>query len=470
MTGRKRVRGLVAIGGAAMLTATGCAFSGLNSLPLPGAVGRGPSANIYHVEIANVGTLESNSPVMINDVVVGSVGKLTVQGWHANVEISVKPGTVVPANAVAAVGQTSLLGSMHLELNTPPGQPAAGPLAPGATIGLNRSSTYPSTEQTLSSLSAVVNPGGLGQLGDIIHNTNAVLSGHETQIRDLLTRLNDFVGTLDQQRDNLIASIQQLNRLAGTFAAQYDVIVQALNKIPPALDVLIRERPHITEALEKLGTFSDTATRLVNDSKADLVKNLQNLEPTFRALADVGPGIDDALAYSTVFPYGQQLIDRGLKGDYFNLYAVLDLTVSRVRRTLYLGTRWGTDGAELIPAPGDPGYAAYYRNNPGSALVAVPPQGSGPPPVMGTGGLPAAPWQAPPPPQPPGLPPTPWGQPQPPPTWDQLGVAAPPPPSAGPLPAPPSAGPPPAPPSAGPYPAETQSAPVAFPPMDQGGR
>ncbi len=470
MTGRKRVRGLVAIGSCAMLTATGCAFSGLNSLPLPGAVGRGPSANIYHVEIANVGTLESNSPVMINDVVVGSVGKMTVQGWHADVEISVKPGTVVPANAVASVGQTSLLGSMHVELNPPPGQPPTGRLEPGATIALNRSSTYPSTERTLSSLAAVVNGGGLGQIGDIIHNTNAALSGHETQIRDLLTRLNDFVGTLDQQRDNLIGSIQELNRLADTLAGQRDVITQALNKIPPALDVLIRERPNITTALEKLGVFSDTATRLVNDSKDDLVKNLQNLEPTFRALADIGPGLDDALAYATVFPYGQQLIDRGLKGDYFNLFAILDLTVTKLRRTLFLGTRWGVDGAEMVPAPGDPGYDAYYRNNPGNALVAVPPQGSGPPPVMGNGGLPVPPWAVPPPPQPPGLPPPPWGQPLPPPTWDQLGVAVPPPPSAGPPPAPPSAGPPPAPPAGGPYPAETQSAPVDFAPMDQGGR
>ena len=56
-------------------------------------------------------TLESNSPVLISDVVVGSVGKMTVDNWHADVEISVKPDVVVPANAVATVGQTSLLGS-----------------------------------------------------------------------------------------------------------------------------------------------------------------------------------------------------------------------------------------------------------------------------------------------------------------------------------------------------------------------
>ena len=153
-------------------------------------------------------TMESNSPVMMDDVVVGSVGSMKVKDWHADVEISVKRDVVIPANVVASVGQTSLLGSMHVELNPPLGQPASGRLRPGATIPLSRSSTYPSTEQTLSSLSLVVNGGGLGQIGEIIHNFSAALSGREGAVRDLINRLDTFVGTLDQQRDTIVTSIQ----------------------------------------------------------------------------------------------------------------------------------------------------------------------------------------------------------------------------------------------------------------------
>ncbi len=338
----------------AATTIAGCSFQGVNSLPLPGAVGRGPDAKIYHVELANVGTLESNSPVMVDDVVVGSVGKMTVKGWHANVDVSVRPDVVVPANAVASVGQTSLLGSMHLQLDPPLGEAPRGRLEAGSTIPLSKSSTYPSTEQTLSSLSLVLNSGGLTQLGDIIHNFNAALSGRQEKIRDLLTRLDDFVGTLDEQRDNIIASIQSLNRLANTFAGQRDVITEALNKIPPALDVLVKERPTITTALEKLGTFSDTTTQLVNDSQAYLVRNLQNLEPIIRSLVDVGPDLAAALAYVPHFPYSQDLIDRAVRGDYANLFAVLDISRERLKRTLLLGTRFGEPGVVLPPAPGEP--------------------------------------------------------------------------------------------------------------------
>ena len=360
------------------LTTAGCGFQGLNSLPLPGAVGRGPHAVTYHVEVANVGTLESNSPVMLNDVVVGAVGKMTVAGWHADVEVSAQPGVVVPANVVATVGQTSLLGSMHLALNPPLGQAPEGRLQPGATIPLSKSSAYPSTERTLSTLSTLVNSGGLGQIGDIIHNFNVGLSGRQSEARDLLARLDKFVGVFDRQRDAVIASIQALDRLSGTLAAQRDVVTQALDEIPPALDVLIAERPRITTALEKMRTFSDTAAGLVNDTHADLVTNLRNLDPTVRALADVGPEIDTALAFLPVMPFGQNIIDRAIRGDYMNLFAVFDLTLPRLKRTLLSGTRWGNEHALLVPAPGDPGYDAFYSTNPLTAPLAPPPQSTAP--------------------------------------------------------------------------------------------
>ncbi|BBY30930.1 MCE family protein [Mycolicibacterium sediminis] len=366
---------LLAVGTAVAVSASGCAFQGINSLPLPGAVGRGPDAVTYHVQIANVATLESNSPVLMNDVVVGSVGRMDVQDWHANVEISVKPDVVVPANAVASVGQTSLLGSMHLALNPPLGQAPEGALPPGSTIGLNESSTYPTTEETLSSLSVVVNAGGLGQIGDVVHTFNQALSGREEDWRNLLTRLDEFIGVLDQQRQSLVATIEGLNRVASNFADRRDVIDRALQRIPRALEVLDRERPQLTTALTKLGQFSDVATRLVNDSGDDLVKNLKNLQPTIKALADVGPDLDASLAYATVFPYGQNLIDRAVRGDFINLFATVDISGPRLRKSIFLGSRAGQEGRDLVPLPGEPFFQRYTFDPLGRPLAPQPPGG-----------------------------------------------------------------------------------------------
>ncbi|MGY4712821.1 MCE family protein [Mycolicibacterium sp. CBM1] len=385
------VRRLVVTASCVAVTATGCSFGGLNSLPLPGTVGHSEGSTSYHVELANVAQLESNSPVLVGDVVVGSVGKMTVTDWHADVEVSVKPGVVIPANAVATVGQTSLLGSMHLALNPPLGQAPTGVLKPGATLGINKSSTYPSTEQTLSALSVVVNGGGLGQIGDVIHEFSAAVNGREDKIRDLLTQLNDFVGLLADQRDSINAAVNSLNRLAGTFAGQSEVLTDALNRIPPAVDVLVNERPRITTALAKFRDFSNLATGLVNDTKADLVRNLQNLEPTLKALADVGPKLDTALAYLPTFPYTQATIDRAIRGDYLNQFIIFDLTVPRLKKTLFLGTRWGDENAKLVPAPGDPWYATYTYDPLHAPFSSAPPtQVADIPPLVDPAPAPAA--------------------------------------------------------------------------------
>lgn len=373
-----------------VLFSTSCGFGGVNTLPLPGAVASGAGNAVYHVQIANVGTLESNSPVMIDDVVVGSVGKLSVHNWVADVEVRVRPDVVVPANAVATIGQTSLLGSMHVALDPPVGQAPTGRLEPGSTLPQNRASKYPSTEQTLSSVSAVVNAGGLGQIGDFIHSTATALSGRESEIRDLISRLNTFVGTVDEQRDRFAASIQELDRLTNTLAAQKNDITDALHTVPPALDVLLEERARLVTAMQKLGEFSDTATHLVNSTQDDLVRNLTNLEPTLKALADVGPHLDNVLAIAPSFPFPQNFIDRAIRGDYVNIFATIDLTVPRLKRSLFLGTRWGDPNAPLVPAPGDPAHL-NYSYEPLSVGVSPPiPEAGAPPPPQAGAPLPTA--------------------------------------------------------------------------------
>ncbi|MFL0275592.1 MCE family protein [Mycobacterium sp. SMC-19] len=379
----RSIRRLAALACTTVLLTSGCTFEGLNSLPLPGTVGTGSGAVTYQVQIANVGTLESNSPVMVNDVVVGAIRRMTVDNWHANVEISVRPDVVIPANAVAAVGQTSLLGSMHLALDPPLGEAPTGRLQPGTTIALSKSSTYPSTEQTLSSLSVVVNGGGLTRIGDIVHNFNAALDGRQVQIRDLLTRMNTVVTMLDNQHDNIIATVSSLNRMAQTFAGQREVLTAALNRIPGALEVLNRQRPRLVTALDRLGGFSATANQLLNDSQADIVRNLENLEPTVRALADVGPDLMTALSYLPTYPYTQDFIDRGIRGDYMNQFIVFDFTIPRLKSGILLGTRWGEPGASFVPAPGDPWYNTYTRD-PLKAPLGPPPTELAPLPPLST--------------------------------------------------------------------------------------
>jgi hypothetical protein len=81
-----------------------------------------------------------------------------------------------------------------------------------------------------------------------------------------------------------------------------------------------------------------------------------------RALADVGPDLATALAFLPTFPYTQEFIDRGIRGDYMNQFIVFDFTIPRLKAGLMLGTRWGEPNATMVPAPGDPWYNTYTRD------------------------------------------------------------------------------------------------------------
>jgi hypothetical protein len=140
--------------------------------------------------------------------------------------------------------------------------------------------------------------------------------------------------------------------------------------------VLDRTRPQLTTALTKLGKFSDTANKLVNDSQTDLVNNLKDLEPAIKALGDAGPDLDQMLAYATVFPYGQDLIDRAVRGDFLNLFATIDISGPRLRRSIFLGTRVGQEGRDLVPLPGEPFFQRYTYDPLGRPLGPLP--GGGP--------------------------------------------------------------------------------------------
>jgi hypothetical protein len=98
------------------------------------------------------------------------------------------------------------------------------------------------------------------------------------------------------------------------------------------------------------------------------------------------------LAFLSAFPLGQDLIDRGVKGDYMNLFTIMDLTVPRLKRSLFLGTRWGDANAQLVAAPGEPGYLNYTYNPLG---VGVLPPDAPPPPSAPPSPAPAPPAIAP---------------------------------------------------------------------------
>ncbi|MFD4293427.1 MCE family protein [Rhodococcus sp. NPDC058505] len=327
---RGRRAAVVAVALGLTLTLTACEWDGLNSLPLPGTQGTEDGSYTVRIEMPNVTTLSQNSPVRVNDVTVGAVTGIEVDGWNALVTVSLNPDVQLPANATARIGQTSLLGSQHLELAPPEGIAPDGTLQDGDVIPLDRAGAYPTTEQTLSSLSVVLNGGGLAQINDITRELNAAFDGRTDSIRDLLPQLDSLVGSLDRQRGEIISAMEGIDRLAGTVNQQTEVLNAALEAVPPALNVLVDQRQNLTNALVALGTFSTTATRVINESGDDLKANLASLAPLLDELASTGNNLTEVMSLLFTFPFAMKNMDQFIRGDYANLMMMVDLTNERL--------------------------------------------------------------------------------------------------------------------------------------------
>src|SRR4029078_8038801 len=90
--------------------AAGCTFTGVSSLPLPGGVDTGSHPYDVKMVFDNVLDLVPQSQCRVSDVPVGKVTKIDLVNWPAVVTCRLRDSVDLPANAVAAIAQTSLLG------------------------------------------------------------------------------------------------------------------------------------------------------------------------------------------------------------------------------------------------------------------------------------------------------------------------------------------------------------------------
>ncbi|ORA12964.1 virulence factor Mce family protein [Mycobacterium asiaticum] len=355
--------------------ASGCGWRGLNSLPLPGTEGNGPGSFVIQVQLPDVNNIQANSRVRVADVTVGHVTKIERQGWHALVTMRLNGDVNLPANATAKIGTTSLLGSYHIELARPKGEAAQGRLRDGSVITLARAGAYPSTEQTLAALSLVLNGGGLGQLQDITEALSTAFRGREHDLRGLIGELDRFAASLNNQSGDIIAANDSLNRLVGRFATQQPVLDRALATIPDALTVLDGERDKLVEAADKLSKFAALTVDSVTRTKANLVNELSEIGPVLESLANAGPSLTRSLSLLGTFPFPNETFENFQRGDYANLTAIVDLTLSRIDQGLFTGTRWECHLTQLelqwgrtigqFPSP----CTAGYRGTPGNPLT-----------------------------------------------------------------------------------------------------
>lgn len=290
-----------AVTAASAVVLSGCSFSPYE-LPLPGGADVGDDPFTVTVAFRDVLDLVPQSAVRVNDIAVGKVTRVRLDGWTARVTLEVNKDVDLPDNAEAQIRQTSLLGEKFVSLEAP-AQGGTGRLGDGDVIPLDRSGRNPEIEEVLGAASLLFNGGGLEKTNTIVRELNAALGGNEPEVKELLRNTTDFIGQLDDNKADILTALEKVDNLARATQAQEGAITTALDELPEALDVLDQQRDDLVGLLQSLDRLGDVATDVIRRTKDDTLAVLRDLEPTLRELANSGDDLAKAVQLIFSFPF-----------------------------------------------------------------------------------------------------------------------------------------------------------------------
>lgn len=335
----RRVKVLV-LGVLAAMFLSACDAS-VYDLPLPGGPDVGDDPMTIKVEFADVLDLVPQSTVKVNDVSVGKVTDIDLEGYQALVTLQVRRDVELPDNAVAELRQTSLLGEKFVELSAPDQGASSNQLADGDTIPIERAGRNPEVEEVLGALSLLLNGGGVAQLKTITQELNSALDGREDSARSVLRQLRTFMGQVDDNKADIVDAIEQLNRLAIAAEKQLPTIDKALDELPSALESIDRQRDDLVEMLQALDTLSSVAVDVIARSKDSTITSLKRLNPVLTQLAASGDDFTNAFHVFLTYPFVDEVVGRDPQvarnlhmGDYTNLSITLDVDLTGIPTTL----------------------------------------------------------------------------------------------------------------------------------------
>ncbi len=296
--------------------------SALTSCTLPGRV-EGP------VELTatfdDVGDLVSGHSVQVADVRVGSItGIELTDGFQAKVTMRIKDDLDLPADSLAVLRTTSLLGEKFVELR-PPREGEASETDPDCRSdvledGCRIASTQTSPELEFVALEAVEVLGGVvaNDLSTLIETGAVGFGGRAAELGSLIDSLSVVSGTLADQTENVLTIIDGLDRATTTLANGSERVDALLVNLADTIQVLADNRVLTLQTLEDLTRLARAQNEIVFEPfRDDIERQIGQLDAI---LATV---VGQRQEVATLVDWLAQFVSKtpkGIPGDFAQVY------------------------------------------------------------------------------------------------------------------------------------------------------
>jgi phospholipid/cholesterol/gamma-HCH transport system substrate-binding protein len=293
-----RLRPLHVLVMAAALMASACGFGG-----------NGDQLTVSAV-FDDVIDLVPQAHVRAGDVPIGVVSGIELTDDNlARVTMRIKDGTGLPADTIAVLSKTSLLGERYVDLR-PPDDGGAGALRDGQEIVQTQMVTdFEELVQTGGDLLAFVSA---DRLSAAIQTGARAFGGEGSVLGQFLTDVEAFVGRYDESTDDLLALIDSLDALTAEYAQNADANAAVLADLEQASVAFEQIDTELLDTLDRLADLSRLGGRVLNDNQDEL----ENLIRRIRILLGELTRVEGALRGTlTWFPRHNIWVPLGEKNE-----------------------------------------------------------------------------------------------------------------------------------------------------------
>lgn len=268
-------------------------------------------------DFADVGDLVTGHAVQMADVRIGRVTGIELTGeMTALVTMEVEESAQVPADSVALLRTTSLLGEKFIELR-PTGDPAEGPFLSDGTV-IEKTDEAPElenvTEQAVRVLGGVVST----DLATLVE-TGAVGFGERgPELEALIDDLSVISATLAERTGTINQIIDNLASASATLAGGQDDIDGLLVNLADTTEVLVENRDRAVVALRELARLARIQDEeIFRPHLADVDRQLKQLDAVLVEVASSSAEVTALLSWLDRFA---SAVPVAIPGDFAQVY------------------------------------------------------------------------------------------------------------------------------------------------------
>ncbi len=243
--------------------------------------------------------LYPGSDVRVLGIPIGTITDVVPQGDRVRVDMLVDDAYDIPAAANAIVLAPSLVSDRYVQFS--PVYDGGTKMKDGDTVPLERTATPVELDQVygaLDDLSAALGPNGAnkdGALSDLVDVGAANLDGNGAALNRTLTGFSQAVETLSDHRDDLFASLDNLQTFTSALATIDAQVGQFNTNMAAVADQLAQERDDLAAAVRLLNTALSDVAGFVQDNTTLLTTNVNRLADVTLALVQQRQALAEVL-------------------------------------------------------------------------------------------------------------------------------------------------------------------------------